>query len=395
MADDADAFEISVLLPRGGDLGIKVDGDGVVNKLIPGGVLAIDGRARIGDKIISVNSLPLAGASLADVLACIGAADGDEDNIPEYRFRMLHVVHAGTTSEKLLAKVLQEKQRKHEKVLAEVQAKEVKRKAAEAKRAQASTAAAAEAAAAMRTILKASTYKLPELEQLLAQLDEKAQAKQHSERTSRRAAVKGQGGVSALGGKRPNSALGTKVDNSRGTAILLAAADTVAPTGGVSLTSTGPPGRAAEGVIFVHFIPPPLRQEGKKHLAWIVHCCSSADKCREAKHVSFHSVTGFSTFEGEPPEKAEGICCSCQIANHRLRGYGRVRWEGDHAIVEDEGVSANVDPHVYMRKAKGLEHELARAKEQLRALQVQGPLSKARPGSELAGIVATVDQCSC
>ena len=112
----------------------------------------------------------------------------------------------------------------------------------------------------------------------------------------------------------------------------------------------------AELAIFVHFIPPPLRAEGKKDLPWIVHTCDGSG-CREAKHVSFHAVTGFSTFEGAPPEVAEGLACSCQIANHHLRGYGKVRWEGDHhAIIEDEtdGAGTSIDARAYMAKAKSL-----------------------------------------
>lgn len=112
----------------------------------------------------------------------------------------------------------------------------------------------------------------------------------------------------------------------------------------------------AELAIFVHFIPPPLRAEGKKDLPWIVHTCDGSG-CREAKHVSFYAVTGFSTFEGAPPEVAEGLACSCQIANHHLRGYGKVRWEGDHhAIIEDEsdGAGTSIDARAYMAKAKSL-----------------------------------------
>ena len=47
--------------------------------------------------------------------------------------------------------------------------------------------------------------------------------------------------------------------------------------------------------ILVHFIPPPLREAGKKDLCWIVHTSSG---CREVKHVSFLSLDSFSTFAG-------------------------------------------------------------------------------------------------
>ena len=86
--------------------------------------------------------------------------------------------------------------------------------------------------------------------------------------------------------------------------------------------------------LFVHFIPPPMRVSGKGHLPWIVH--SSQAGCREARHVHFHSLSGFETYEGSPPEQAEGKTCGCHIANHHLRGFGTVRWDGDDAIIENE-----------------------------------------------------------
>ena len=88
-------------------------------------------------------------------------------------------------------------------------------------------------------------------------------------------------------------------------------------------------------VLFVHFIPPPLRENGKRDLPWIVH--SACHGCREARHVNIHSIAGFSTFEGQPPEQIDGKACSCPIANHHLRGYGSVRWEGQTAIIEHHG----------------------------------------------------------
>jgi hypothetical protein len=130
----------------------------------------------------------------------------------------------------------------------------------------------------------------------------------------------------------------------------------------------------ADTPIFVHFIPPPLRAAGKSDLSWIVHRCDGGG-CREAKHVSFHSMTGFSTFEGQPPEQAEGLACGCTIANHHLRGYGVVRWEGEvHkelggpccAVVEDSGTAASIDQRHYMQKAKKLQ---AQVKDLERALQ--------------------------
>ena len=94
------------------------------------------------------------------------------------------------------------------------------------------------------------------------------------------------------------------------------------------------PDAPPDSAVFVHFIPPPLRENGKRDLPWIVHTCDGSG-CREAKHVTFHSICGFSTFEGSPPEQADGTACDCAIANHHLRGFGRVRWErGDLAFIE-------------------------------------------------------------
>ena len=60
--------------------------------------------------------------------------------------------------------------------------------------------------------------------------------------------------------------------------------------------------------------------------------------------MTFNSICGFSTFEGAPPEQAAGTACSCPIANHHLRGFGRVRWEaGDLAIIEHHGGSIWID----------------------------------------------------
>ena len=42
-----------------------------------------------------------------------------------------------------------------------------------------------------------------------------------------------------------------------------------------------------------------LRAEGKKDLSWIVHTCGYG--CYECRRVSFHSVSGFTTYETAPP----------------------------------------------------------------------------------------------
>lgn len=123
--------------------------------------------------------------------------------------------------------------------------------------------------------------------------------------------------------------------------------------------------------LFVHFIPPPLRAPKKKDLPWIVHTCDGSG-CREARHVHFSSVTGFETYEGAPPEQAAGNACSCAISNHHLRGYGRVRWDGDEAFVEDvsgghEAVVAALSE--VEAKARKADTDLSRSREQVIALK--------------------------
>jgi hypothetical protein len=93
-------------------------------------------------------------------------------------------------------------------------------------------------------------------------------------------------------------------------------------SGASSHTTAPSAAERPENAVFIHFVPPPLRKAGKKDLAWIVHTCDGSG-CYEATHVNFESVTGMSTFEGSPPEQK----CECNIANHHLRGYGRLQWE--------------------------------------------------------------------
>ena len=134
--------------------------------------------------------------------------------------------------------------------------------------------------------------------------------------------------------------------------------------------------------VFVHFIPPPMRENGKKDLAWIVHTCDGSG-CREARHVQFHSISGFSTFEGTPPEQTAGKACECAIANHHLRGFGKPRWQGDVAIIEHHGgqnvgggggdgandSSAMVNVRAYREEARRQATQLARAREEIKKLR--------------------------
>ena len=131
--------------------------------------------------------------------------------------------------------------------------------------------------------------------------------------------------------------------------------------------------QANEGstTLFIHFIPPPLRANGKSDLPWIIHKCDGSG-CHEARHVSILSVSGFSTFEGAPPEQAEGKACRCQIANHHLRGYGKLRWEGSHhAIVENDsaGDNAMINGLAYREQARRQVVALAQARDELKRLR--------------------------
>ena len=137
--------------------------------------------------------------------------------------------------------------------------------------------------------------------------------------------------------------------------------------------------RQDETTIFIHFIPPPLRAQGKAHLPWIVHVCDGSG-CYEARHVSIASISGFETYEGPPPEQLEGRACRCQIANHHLRGFGRVRWDGEDAIVESAAIptmtaadakpQAMVNGHAYKEQAARQGLLLAEARDEIKRLRI-------------------------
>ena len=309
-------------------------------------------------------------------------------------------VESGSPDAALLAVVQKEKQRREQLAVVAKEAKAEQRRAAIAAREAARAAAAAPAAAALRSAFKSATYKMPELERVLEKLEALEDTTSGAASRAAAAAAAATATASAIAAAN-KTAVATPLAGTtrtprgtpRGGSSLRDVAPRVAaqrtalasargqraatPGGGRSVWSEyGGSGRApalgggggafaadasrvmeqAELALFVHFIPPPLRAEGKKDLPWIVHTCDGSG-CREAKHVSFHAVTGFTTYESAPPEVAEGLACSCQIANHHLRGYGRVRWEGDHAIIEDEsdGAGTNIDARAYMAKSKSLQ----------------------------------------
>ena len=151
-----------------------------------------------------------------------------------------------------------------------------------------------------------------------------------------------------------------------------------------SATSLEEPEAPPHTAVFVHFMPPPLRANNKKDLSWIVHTCDGSG-CHEARHVQFNSICGFSTYEGQPPEQAQGLACSCTIANHHLRGYGRVRWEGTLAIIEHHGGGsggAMVNVRAFKEESRKQAAQLARTREELKRVR-EASTSAARMVDEL------------
>ena len=113
--------------------------------------------------------------------------------------------------------------------------------------------------------------------------------------------------------------------------------------------------------VFVHFIPLPLRDPGKKDLPWIVHVCDGSG-CTSFKHVCFRSLAGFETFEGTPPEQK----CSCVISSHHLRGFGKVTVQGQTAVIEsDDTEDAMINAPAYREEAKQRKQQAQAAKQQL------------------------------
>ena len=274
-----------------------------------------------------------------------------------------------TTQERLAALVLAEKQRKQSQVEAAQQAREaVISKRRNEQQAKAATAAAA-AAAAVHAALKASTYRMP------------ADSNTSS-------------GSSSDGSHSSERRTPHKVQRRRPAPATERGAASEAPLLAMATGSAEQPVVVPESALFVHFIPPPLRARDKPDLAWIVHTCNGSG-CREARHVNFMSVTGFSTYEGQPPEVVEGLACGCQIANHHLRGYGTVRFEGDVAIIEDESEVSSIDAHAYLAKAKAEAKANAQCREQIKALKEREQALKKQVEAmrvELAGCGVSLSQ---
>ena len=67
--EEGQAHEVRMARPESGGLGLRVDADNVVSKIISGGAAAVDGRLRLGDRILAVNGQSLKGKKLGDVLA--------------------------------------------------------------------------------------------------------------------------------------------------------------------------------------------------------------------------------------------------------------------------------------------------------------------------------------
>jgi hypothetical protein len=223
--------------------------------------------------------------------------------------------------ETLLEMVVQEKARRKERAAAEARERRERRAAAVAAREAARAAAAAPAAAALRSALREATYKLPELESVLAQLEElertspaaalerplpsaaptpssgpaptapapaPAPCEQRRPASARRA-----GSSSALGAPccraRAASTSGSETGKEASKAASVWREFGGSSADGARSGASASASRLMEhaaSAIFVHFIPPPLRAEGKRDLPWIVHTC--VDGCREARRVSFH-----------------------------------------------------------------------------------------------------------
>lgn len=325
----------------------------------------------MGDQILNVNGIILSSKqNFADALKQIDEAD-------IYRFRVLHTIHAASYGEKVRILLMQEKARQQDKAMEAEQAKALKKQAVEEARQAATINAAAQAAKAIRGILSTETYKMPEIEKVLHSLQELERSQQSRAKTKHPTVAKPK---AAKEDAKPHS---TRAPSTTAT--------------GDSQVELLP---VAETPIFVHFIPPPLRQQGKADLPWIVHTCDGSG-CREARHVSFHSMTGFSTFEGQPPEQIQGVACKCQIANHHLRGYGTVRWEGEvHsalggpccAIVEDSGSAASIDQRHYMQKAKRLQAQVKELERALHETQAKH-LSKSKLLPRYQASIAIAEEC--
>ena len=94
---------------------------------------------------------------------------------------------------------------------------------------------------------------------------------------------------------------------------------------------------------------------------------------RRARHVSFNSIVGFSTFEGQPPEQIAGQACKCPIANHHLRGYGVSRWEGQDAFIEhhesDSGGMAMVNVRAHRDEIRKQAAQLTGARAEVKRLR--------------------------
>lgn len=157
-------------------------------------------------------------------------------------------------------------------------------------------------------------------------------------------------------------------------------------------TETSPVAKPPSGggsPVFVHFMPMPLRAEGKKALPWIVHT-SDGSACLEADHVLFKTLVGFETFEGCPPDQT----CKCTVSNHHLRGFGRVRWLGATAVIEcaDDDENRLVNVASFRDDAKRQAREVTSIRAELRRLKEDGDKAQAANG-QLRARVLELERC--
>ena len=76
-------------MPRDASLGIRVDGENVVSRVVPGGAAARHGRLRVGDRVLSVDGQSLRGGrKLSEAIAAVGGGGGSSGGGP-LRLRVL------------------------------------------------------------------------------------------------------------------------------------------------------------------------------------------------------------------------------------------------------------------------------------------------------------------
>ena len=238
-----------------------------------------------------------------------------------------------TTAERLAAYVAAEKQKKRDVEEAAERVKEVRR----AKEAALLAEREEQAAAAADERLRLATYKMPPDEpqqqpnspssqqhpqqQHPQQQHPQQQQQQHEQhhrpttaKRSQKAAAERHVARRKPAGKDapslpPTSRTGGGPASAATAADLLYGPTSEASRAPLDDEAAGPPIQA-DLALFVHFLPPPLRDPAKPHLSWIVHTCDGSG-CHAAKHVSFFG----DLYHGTPEEMAREHMVSGQASN--------------------------------------------------------------------------------